>query len=255
MKFFPSSLKQREEFYKYEFDIEIVKKWFKKNKLPYPQIFAVDMGSETGIIKDKEKKGKMINLRAEHIEKKLLKYLPEDAYYDRNTYKNPEAIMKSLDFRNAWSSGNLIGQELAFDIDPENIKCSCKKKFPRFCEKCMPKTVENAIILAERLKQRFERIGLVYSGRGMHVHVFDKEAFKLSIKEREENNKLAKGLGTDPWVSRGYIRLIRLPYSLNGLVSRIVLPLTLQEAKNFNPLTSKKTIPKFIQQPHSSSLS
>lgn len=246
LQFKPSSLKQREIFYKSEFNIEKVKEWFKKNNLPFPQIFAVDMGSETGIIKNKEKKNKIINLKAENLKEKFIKYLPEDVYYDRNIYKDPEKILKELNFEGVWQSDNFLGQELVFDIDPENIDCRCKKKFPEFCEECMRKAVEKAIALAEFLQERFENIGLVYSGRGMHVHVFDKDAFKLTIKEREELNEEVKEFNVDAWVSRGYIRLIRLPYSLNALVSRIATPLTLGEAKKFNPLKSKKIIPKFL---------
>ena len=49
--------------------------------------------------------------------------------------------------------------------------------------------------------------------------------FRATVKEREEINKELKNFPIDPWVSRGYIRLIRLPYSLNALISRIVTPL------------------------------
>jgi len=247
IKFRPSTLAEREIFYREEFNLNKAKDWFRKNKIDYPQLFAVDMGSETGIIKDKKKKNQIINMWPEHLQDKLVNYLPEDVYYDRNSYKNAELMLKTLDFKNAWKSKNLIGQELAFDIDPENIKCKCKKRFPKFCEECMPKAVKSAIALAELLKERFEKVGLVYSGRGMHVHVFDKEAFGLSIKEREELNKKAKKFYIDPWVSRGYIRLMRLPYSLNALVSRIVIPLTMKEAKKFNPLTAKTTLPRFLK--------
>jgi hypothetical protein len=222
-----------------------VKEWFRKNRMPYPQIFAVDMGSETGIIANKKKKGKMINLRARHLEQKLPHYLPEDVYYDRNMYKDAEKILDTLDFKDVWNSDNFLGQQLAFDIDPENIRCACKKKFPHFCKRCMPKTVENALLIYDIMKERFSRVGIVYSGRGMHVHVFDRESCGLTVKERDEINKKVLKYAIDPWVSRGYIRLMRLPYSLNGLVSRIVLPLSVRDAERFDPVTSTETIPRF----------
>jgi DNA primase catalytic subunit len=241
-----STLKEREEFYSSEFSIKNVSKWFRKNALPFPQIFAVDMGTETGIIKDKGKKGKIINFRSVNLTKKLLNYLPEDLYYDRNQYSDPELILKTLDFRNIWKSNNFLGQQLAFDIDADNIKCACRDKLPKLCEKCFSKVVEDAVQLAELLGKKFDNIGLVYSGRGMHVHVFDKRAFRLSISEREQLNKQAKKFAIDPWVSRGYIRLMRLPYSLNSLVSRIAMPLSLKEAEGFNPFNNKRIIPKFL---------
>jgi DNA primase catalytic subunit len=96
------------------------------------------------------------------------------------------------------------------------------------------------------LKKKFDSIGFVYSGRGMHVHVFDKDAFKLRVTERQKINQSAMRFGIDPWVSRGYIRLMRLPYSLNGLVSRIVTPLSFKNIENFNPIKNKKILPKFL---------
>lgn len=240
-----SSLKNREQFYKYEFDLAKVRAWFKKNRLQFPQLLAVDMGSETRIIKDKREKNKMINIRPSHLQKKFVHYLPEDVYYDRNTYKDPELMMKTLDFEKVWQTDNLVGQELAFDIDPENIRCGCRKK-TGICQVCMQKTVSSAIQLAELMKETFDRVGIVYSGRGMHVHVFDKAAFYLKIKERQELNLKAMKYHIDPWVSRGYIRLMRLPYSLNALVSRIVMPLTIKQAQAFDPWSSTKTMPRFF---------
>jgi DNA primase catalytic subunit len=245
--FEPSTLEQRKEFYSNEFDEAKAMSWFKENKLPLPQLLAVDMGSETGIIKDKSKKGKVISLRNENVRKKMVGYLPEDLYYDRNQYKDAGKILKELNFKEVINTTNFIGQELAFDIDPENIKCGCKKKFPGFCERCMAGTVDSALGLADFLRERFKSIGFVYSGRGMHVHVFDKEAFDLSVEERDEINKGAMRYHIDPWVSKGYIRLMRLPYSLNGIVSRVVIPLSMSEAKGFNPLHSEKSIPSFLK--------
>jgi len=242
-----TTLAEREDYYKNEFSMEKVEAWFKDNGLPLPQLYAVDMGSETGIIKNKEKMGKMTTMRPENIHGKIIDCVPEDVYYDRNRYKDPELALQKLNFKEVFSDPNFDGQQLTFDIDPENIKCDCKSKFPHFCEKCMGEAVKQSIKLAEKLGEQFKRTGLVYSGRGMHVHVFDKEAFKLSIEEREKINETIKEFPIDPWVSRGKIRLIRLPYSLNGLVSRIVLPLTIDEARKFNPVSTDATVPGFMK--------
>ncbi len=235
-----STLEERKEFYEKEFDIKKTFAW-----LPLkPQILAVDMGSDTKIIKNKAKLKTMINIRNKNVKQKLINYEPEDVYYDRNIYKDPELCMKKLCFRNCFNCDNFLGQELAFDIDPENIPCDCKSKYPNFCNKCLPKAIESAFALADYLKKYFRNIKVVYSGRGAHVHIFDKKAYKLTIKEREEINKELKQFHIDPWVSRGYIRLIRLPYSLNALVSRIVIPL---KEKKFNPLTSIEIVPAFLK--------
>jgi hypothetical protein len=41
------------------------------------------------------------------------------------------------------------------------------------------------------------------------------------------------------------MRLIRLPYSLHGMVSRICLPLKDNEAERFDPVKNKKAVPGF----------
>jgi DNA primase catalytic subunit len=56
-----------------------------------------------------------------------------------------------------------------------------------------------------------------------------------------------KGFGIDTWVTEGEMRLIRLPYSLHGMVSRIAIPLDKKEIERFNPILDEKCIPKFLQ--------
>ncbi|MEK6835660.1 MAG: hypothetical protein AABX55_01425, partial [Nanoarchaeota archaeon] len=188
-----ASLKERKEFYEKEFNLKKVKSWL--SKLPYkPQFFVIDMGSETKIIKDKSKIKKLIffkpYLSLKKLREKLIKYLPEDVYYDRNIYKNPYKCLKNFNFNNAILTKNYFGQELAFDVDPENIKCpTCgKKAFPRFCETCLKMSIENGFELYKELKKQFNNVKIVYSGRGCHVHVLDKKAYKLSLKQRDKLN-------------------------------------------------------------------
>ena len=245
-----SSLKERKEFYEKEFDLEKVNSWLKK--LPYkPQFFVIDPGTETKIIKYKSKIKKLIffkpNTSLKELKNKLIKYLPEDVYYDRNVYKDPYKCLKNFNFPNAPFSKNYLGQELAFDVDPENIECpSCgKKRFPKFCKVCSKMAVRNAYKLYKELKKQFKKIELVYSGRGCHVHVLDKKAYKLTLYERDKLNRKFKKYGIDTWVSYGKVRLIRLPYLLNSLCSRIVTPLRIKEINKFN-INEKKLIPKFL---------
>ena len=241
MKFIPTTLAQRKKYYQFQFDQKKVFDWFKKNKISPPQLCALDMGSETKIILDKKKMGKLINFIPRHLQQKLIETLPEDVYYDRNRYTDPKVALKKLAFKESFSDLNFLGQELAFDIDANNFDCSCID----VCEKCIAKSQRNSLKVGKKLEEHFSRIGYVYSGRGMHVHVFDKRAFSLSIKERQDINTTMRSFGIDPWVSRGRIRLMRLPFSLNGLVSRIVVPLSADEVETFNPLTDKRTIPTY----------
>ena len=218
MSFKPSTLDERREFYEKEFDIIKLKKWFRERGLKLPQLCAIDAGSETGIIIDKRLKGKMLYFPFNELRKKIKQYIPEDLYYDRNIYENPSKILKTFRFN------NYIGQELVFDIDSDNIECKCLNK-KELCDSCIRGVFNYAKKMKKKLEKYFDNIEIVYSGRGFHVHVFDKKAFFLSVKEREELNKKLSKFPIDPWVSGGYIRLIRMPYSLNGLVSRKVIPI------------------------------
>jgi len=245
-----SSLKERKEFYEHEFNLKKVNSWIKK--LPYkPQFFVIDPGSETKIIKDKSKIKKLLYfkpyLTLKELREKLIKYLPEDVYYDRNIYRDPYKCLTNFNFQNAPLSKNYIGQELAFDIDPENIACpSCgKKSFPKFCEVCIKLSLQYGLKLYNELKKQFNNVKIVYSGRGCHVHVLDERAYKLTLKEREGLNNRFLKYKIDPWVSYGKIRLIRMPYTLNALNSRIVTPIKIKEINNFN-VNNKNYLPKFL---------
>ncbi|MBC7130787.1 DNA primase, partial [Candidatus Bathyarchaeota archaeon] len=82
-----------------------------------------------------------------------------------------------------------------------------------------------------------------------HIHVLDDYAYELNQQQRKAMAEEAKkkGFQIDPWVTTGEMRLIRLPYSLNGLVSRIVLPLEKGELERFNPVADERCIPKFLK--------
>lgn len=252
--FRPSTLKEREEFYRKEFDISKVRKYFKKK----PQFFAIDYGSETKITKDKSKIGKMIILKPKNfneLKKELIKSLPEDVYYDRNCYKNPNKIIHALNIKKYILShkSNIASQELAFDIDPENIRCpNCTKRnrpLTRICNYCVKKILNEGGELVKFLKKefKFKNIELIYSGRGCHVIVKDKEAYLFSFQKRVNITRKLKKFHIDPWVSQGNIRLLRLPYSLNALVSRIAIPLKIKEIGRFNPMNDKRVIPFFLR--------
>ncbi|MBU2590029.1 MAG: hypothetical protein KKA65_00245 [Nanoarchaeota archaeon] len=232
IKYKAATLDERKEYYEKEFSITKAKQWFKKNNMNLPQLCALDAGSDTGIILNKKWKDKMFYFEFKDLKKKIQKYNPEDIYYDRNVYDNPKKVLDTLKF------DKRIKQELTFDIDADNIKCSYSKPV---CDKCLSKAYDFAINMKKELKKSgFKKIRLVYSGRGFHLHILDKKAYFLSIKERDLLNKRFNKYPIDPWVSKGNIRLIRLPYSMNGLVSRIATPVEKIYKK-------EKTIPKFLK--------
>ncbi len=236
-----SSLKERAEFYKKEFSIKQVKGWFGKSNLP--QLCAIDAGTDSGIIKNKAWKSKLFYFKFSELGNKIKKYAPEDVYYDRNAYKNPNERFNNLQHYDFLADKNIIWQELVIDVDVDNIRCDHKTK-DKVCTICLQKCYQDSIKIKNLISKRynFNNMKLVYSGRGFHIHVFDKKAYKLTKKQRKQIIKSLKKFPIDPWVSAGNIELVRLPYSLHGLVSRITTPL-----KNKNKFKQIKTIPKFLK--------
>jgi DNA primase catalytic subunit len=243
-----STLKERKEFYQKEFDAAKLEEWFKDWNRNVSVKFAVIIGRHTRIFPKKYREDASTSIIIdeysdfEDVKTQILEFLPEAAYYDRNVYDEKEKI---------------IGQELAFDLDPENLTCpihgTLADKMKRrqglaFCEMELNMVKEEAFKLYEELEKQFSEMRLVYSGRGFHIHVFDREAFAWSYRKKltlaKELKK--KGFLIDQWVTTGGMRLIRLPYSLHGMVSRRVLPINLNELATFDPVTDQRCIPKFL---------
>jgi DNA primase catalytic subunit len=241
-----ATLEERKEFYTQEVDLQKVTGWFKGGLINTK--FAVIIGRHTKIFPEKYKQDASTTIivdeykTLEDARKQIVEFLPEAVYYDRNVYDTKD---------------NKIGQELAFDLDPENITCpihgSLADKMKRkqglsFCEIEFDMVKNEAIGLYEFLAERFSDLIIVYSGRGFHLHVLDPEAYKLSTNERLNHAQQAKqaGFHIDDWVTSGEFRLIRLPYSLNGLVSRIVWPLKKDELESFDAIHDKRCLPKFL---------
>jgi DNA primase catalytic subunit len=80
------------------------------------------------------------------------------------------------------------------------------------------------------------------------MHILDQQAYQMSTQERLALAQQVKSVGfhIDEWVTSGEMRLIRLPWSLNGLVSRIVLPLTKGELETFDAVHDERCLPKFL---------
>jgi DNA primase catalytic subunit len=241
-----STLEERKQFYSTEFRLEKVAKWFGEQQGKIK--FAVIMGRHTKIYPEKYKEHASTTIiideyqNLEDVRQQILEFLPEAVYYDRNVYDEND---------------HKTSQELAFDLDPENITCpihgTLADKMKRrqglsFCELELDMVKQEAINLYRYLESRFSEIRVVYSGRGFHLHVLDQEAYMLNAKERLEIAQQVKkeGFHIDEWVTSGEMRLIRLPYSLNGLVSRIVLPLKKDELESFDAIHDERCLPKFL---------
>jgi DNA primase catalytic subunit len=244
-----ASLAERKLFYSQEFDLQPVKEWLRPLEDLGHVVFAVIMGRHTRIFRREYAEDAATTILIENYENlkdvkmHILEFLPEAVYYDRNLYGE---------------EGKVVGQELAFDLDPENLTCpvhgTLKDKMQRrqglgFCKIELNMVKEETARLFERLQNLFSELKIVYSGRGFHIHVFDKEALSWKNQRRSAlAKKLAKeGFLIDEWVTSGGMRLIRLPYSLHGMVSRIVLPIAIGELPEFNPITDKRCLPKFLK--------
>jgi len=256
-----SSLEERRAFYGGEFDLNKVKGWMEIHPSP---VFAVILGRYSRIYPKEYAKISNHTIMIDDyddlddLRSYIVQYRPESAYYDRNLYRNREICAKCWKEDNeCWSCENFLGQELAFDMDVENLDCPLHgdlvKRMKRgdhlsFCEYDLKKLRGKALELFDELRGEFKKMRVTYSGRGYHIHVLDRKAYSMARKERGElADHIGKSFPIDEWVTEGESHLIRLPFSLNALVSRIVLPLEKKELEQFDPITDKHCVPKFIK--------
>lgn len=243
-----STLAERRGFYARLMDYEAADRWFAS--FPGEHVFALILGRHSGVYPRRFRSLKNLSLLVEDartardLRPYLLKYLPEGVYYDRNAYASVAAARKArLDHAHAWRSRLWLGQELSFDLDPENLDCPVHgdivAKMRRhqglsFCDWEFEETRRQAGELSDSLAAEWSQLSIVYSGRGFHVHVFDADAYRLTRRER---TTLARRYGArfalDEWVTSGEMRLIRLPFSLHGMVSRIVTPVRRRHLESF----------------------
>lgn len=241
-----STLEERKQFYMQEFNLKKMSKWFRGGLTRIK--FAVIIGRHTKIFPEKYREDASTTIiidnfkNLEDVRQQIFEFLPEAVYYDRNTYD---------------LNDQKVGQELAFDLDPENITCpihgTLADKMKRhqglsFCELEFDMVKHEVIRLYDYLENNFSDLNVVYSGRGFHIHVLDTKAYTMSTETRLNLAKQVKqaGFHIDEWVTSGEFRLIRLPHSLNGLVSRIALPLTRGEIESFDPIHDIRCRPKFL---------
>jgi DNA primase catalytic subunit len=249
----PATLTERKQFYTQEFALEKVASWLKMRRGRTK--FAVIIGRHTKIYPPEYREDAETTIiideyaSLEDVRRQIIEFLPEAVYYDRNIYLKDDQAE---------------GQELAFDLDPENITCpihgTLADKMKRhqglsFCTTELELAKQQTVGLYEFLEKQFSDLRVVYSGRGFHIHVFDPKAYKLTTEQRTEiaETVKAKGFEVDAWVTTGEMRLIRLPFSLHGMVSRIALPLEKKEVEKFNPVTDPRCMPAFLKKKATSS--
>jgi DNA primase catalytic subunit len=242
-----ATLEERKRFYTQEFALDKVADWLKVRRGKTK--FAVIIGRHTKIYPPEYREDAETTIiideyaGLEDVRHQIVEFLPEAVYYDRNIYLKDDRAE---------------GQELAFDVDPENITCpihgTLADKMKRhqglsFCTIELELAKQQTAGLYEYLEKQFSDLRVVYSGRGFHIHVFDQEAYKLTEEQRTAlaETVKAKGFEVDAWVTAGEMRLIRLPFSLHGMVSRIALPLEKKEVEKFNPVTDPRCIPTFLR--------
>jgi DNA primase catalytic subunit len=257
-KMHPATLPERFQFYSREFRIGSVSRWFRGWKNPI--VFAVIIGRHSKVFPTKYRDDKDRTILIDNydtlndLQRYCQEYRPEAVYYDRNVYKNWEDAREGS--RDVARLGRTFGQQLAFDIDPENFECPIhgnlddkmnKHQGLSFCRLELQLAQEQAVNLSDELSKQFAEIRVVYSGRGFHVHVPDEDTFFWSRKKRLAlvRSLTRKGYIMDEWVAGGNMRLIRLPYSLNGLVSRVVTPVDRSELPNIDLLEDLRFLPGF----------
>jgi DNA primase catalytic subunit len=248
----PSTLQERTQFYT-KFDIKKARDWVGR-KL----VYAIILSRHSNIYPPRYKKDRNTPLiidsyrSLQEVKSVLLRYLPEGVYYDRNFYKDFSKC-HTYNLRNAWTWENFAGQQLAFDLDPENVNCplhgTLQERMDKgfglaFCSTAFQIVRDNTLSLYETFTESYSDVRIVFSGRGFHLHIFDKETISLSRMERNALAQRYRTFAIDTWVTEGQMRLIRVPYSLNGISSRIVLPLTASQLLDFNP--EYEALPDFL---------
>lgn len=252
-------LDERRQFYSHEFSLARLRDWFKGWQSPI--VYAAVIGRHTRLAPRKYRREHARTIVIDEYESLsevknyLIDFRPESAYYDRNIYTDWNQARR---FANDPAElGRAYGQELVFDIDPENFTCpihgTLEEKMRNrqglsFCRYEFQLAQQEAAQLLELLSKRFSHISVVYSGRGFHIHITDEDTLFWNRKKRLAlvRTLTKKGFLMDEWVPTGGMRLIRLPYSLNGLVSRIAVPVGQNQLGVFDPIVDERALPKFL---------
>ena len=241
----PSRVGDRKKFYENEFDPDFASNWF--NRKDGNLALALDVGSETTRYKPQFKKylDKIVYIRnfedLETLKKKIVNYAPEDLYFSPLEYKDGSLRDKN---------------ELMFEINPDEIECNtCKfrkrklgNNLKTFCEECVEKAADKTLELFELLNSHFEQLKLVFNGIGYYIIVQDKEAMEFSRKYRRGlASRIIKEFPINQRLTIGEKDLIRLPGSLNGIVSRKVIEISKYDLHSPEDIYKMKSKPEFLK--------
>jgi len=258
-----SNLAERSSYYEHEFDIRGLDRWI-GDRARHMKL-AMILGRHSGLVTEAHaaNKNDVIIIdewsSARDVRDYCLEYLPEGLYYDRNRYLDiRDCVRCGRSKRPCIKCYNYDGQQLAFDLDPENVDCPYHghigDKIGRgeglsFCMFEFKKVRREAIELLAELRTTFKDVRVVYSGRGFHVVVRDEAGYALTAGQRKAiAREFAVRYDIDEWVTEGGSRLMRLPYSLNALVSRKCMELREERVlKEFDPRHTGQVIPKFAR--------
>jgi len=259
-----STLEERHEFYSKELDLGSLTAWIGGRQGTTK--LAMIPGRHSGIVapehaRDKDNVVILDDWRnARDVRRYCLDWLPEGVYYDRNRYRDVSQCAKCGNRkRSCFGCYNHSGQQLAFDLDPENVTCPVHghlgdrlgrgESLLSFCMIEFSMIRRQAWELSREMRKKYDKVSVVFSGRGFHVVVDDEEGYALTRKERAILAKrLLKRYDIDEWVTIGSSRLLRLPYSLNAIVSRKCMPINVEKMiRGFDPRTSSPVIPAFAR--------
>ncbi|WP_456475336.1 DNA primase catalytic subunit PriS [Candidatus Pyrohabitans sp.] len=139
------------------------------------------------------------------LEGMLVATAPYAAFASVSFYEKPER-------RKGW-----LGAELVFDVDAKDLPlrpCSCSPG--EVCELCLNMAKEYVLELADVLRDDFalRELHFVYSGRGYHLRVLDREVLQMQSPERGSLLDYVAG-GAIPEselleLRRGYPRVFRM---------------------------------------------
>lgn len=240
----PANVEQRERFYREEFSTEEIEKRMKR----WPEFVPViDVGTETTRYKPrlKQYKDKLVRVTSfenlNELQDKLVSYAPEDVYYSRTLERSDEIRVNPE-------------QELVFRVSPNEIDCErCERRRKNmdekwqeyvFCMDCFEQSAYETLHLHGFLERHFTNMTLVFTGRAFHIHVNDEEGYKMDIGDRKElARKVATQFPIDEAITAGDVNLVRLPGTLNGLVSRKVITLDVNDLNSPQHILKHKSVP------------
>lgn len=243
----PTPVRQREAFYQEEFSTDAVEKLMEQRNWFVP---VIDVGTESTLYKPRlqELKGKLVRISeyadATQLVEKITDYAPEDVYYSRNDTKEGRIEVNPR-------------QELVFRVAPHELDCNmCDRKRQHmeeqwqkfvFCENCFADAAHHARNLYVFLERHFEEMDLVFTGRAFHVHVNDEEGFRMEQEDRWElARKVSRQFPIQEEMTAGESDLVRLPGSLNGLVTRKVVSLHVTDLTDPDYILNERSVPASI---------